>query len=45
VAITAKMTAVVREFVIESWDNVDAFMVMLVSFVPSFHFIDQVHVD
>jgi hypothetical protein len=45
VAITAKMTAVAREFVIESWDNVDAFMVMLVSFVPSFHFIDQVHVD
>lgn len=40
---TAKMTAVAWEFVIESWDNVDAFMVMLVSSVPYFHFIDQVH--
>lgn len=37
---TAKMTAVVWEFVIESWDNVDAFMVMLVSSVPYIHFID-----
>lgn len=41
---TAKMTAVAWGFVIENWDNVDAFMVMPVSSVPSFfHFIDLIH--
>jgi len=31
---TAKTIAVARGFVIESWDNADVFMVMLVSSVP-----------
>ncbi|KAG2403424.1 glucuronoxylan glucuronosyltransferase [Vigna angularis] len=31
VAITAKMTAAVREFVIENWDSADVFMVILVT--------------
>jgi len=34
VAITAKMTAAARGFVIENWDTVDVFMVILVSFFP-----------
>jgi len=43
VALTAKMTAVARGFVIDNWDNVDVFMVILVSFLASFYFIDLIH--
>jgi len=40
---TAKTTAAAKGFVIESWDNADAFMVMLVSSVPYFQFIYMAH--